>query len=298
MSTDNGGGTTTSVFLVTGASGRTGGHAARVLLERGHEVRALVRRFDDRAAALRDLGADVVVGDLDDLNDVRKAADGATGAYFVHPIAPGLVEATATFAQAASEAGVQAVVNMSQISAQRDAGSHAARNHWLGERVLDWSPLLATHIRPTFFAEWFLIFDWSVAGGVIRFPFGDGRHAPVTAEDQGRVIAAILERPEEHAGKTYPLVGPVEMDHHEIADVIARTTGRPMRYEPATIDAWTRELQDHGGSPFLAQHLGQVAVDYRDGVFAGTNDIVETVGGSAPTSFGEFVASHLDAFTR
>jgi NAD(P)H dehydrogenase (quinone) len=67
--------TENSALLVTGAAGRTGGYAAKSLLERGHRLRALVHRFDDRAALLRDSGAEIVVGDLHDIDMVREAAD-------------------------------------------------------------------------------------------------------------------------------------------------------------------------------------------------------------------------------
>src|ERR1700738_4027058 len=82
-------------LLVTGAAGRTGGYAAKLLLERGHRVRALVHSFDDRAAKLRDGGAEVVVGDLQDIDTVREALDGVGGAHFVYPLSPALLEATA-----------------------------------------------------------------------------------------------------------------------------------------------------------------------------------------------------------
>lgn len=286
-----------STLLITGAAGRTGGYAARLLLERGHRVRAMVHRFDDRAAQLRDGGADIVVGDFKDINLVREAADGARAAYFVYPINPGLLEATATFAQAAVEAGVQSVVNMSQISARRNAASDAARSHWLAERVLDWSPLAVTHLRPTFFAEWFLFFGWSIRDeGVLRLPLADARHAPITAEDQGRVIAAILEHPDQHAGQSYPLFGPVEMNHYEIAEAISRAIGHPVRYEPAEIDTWIEEIQSRGFSPYLAQHLSYVAIDYRNGIFAGTNDIVERIGGRPATSVEDFITANKSAF--
>ena len=286
-----------SALLITGAAGRTGNHAARLLLERGHRVRALVRRFDDRAAELRDRGAEVIVGDLKRIDDVRRAAEGSRAAYFVYPIGPGLLEATATFAQAAHEAGVAAVVNMSQISARRDAESDAARIHWLAERVLDWSPLAVTHLRPTFFAEWFIFFGGSLRDeGVLRLPFGDGRHAPITAEDQGRVIAAVLEHPDEHAGQIYPLFGAVEMNHYQIAEAISRALERPVRYEPADIGAWVEDIQAHGFPSFLAQHLSKVAVDYQNGIFAGTNDIVERVGGKKPMTVEQFVTANRAAF--
>jgi len=287
-----------SALLITGAAGKTGGYAARRLLERGHRVRVLVHRFDDRAAQLRDGGAEVVVGDLNDIDDVRGAVEGVRAAYFVYPISPGLLEATTSFAQAASEAGVRSVVNMSQISARRGAASDAARIHWLAERVLDWSPVDATHLRPTFFAEWFTIFGAASIRkeGVLRLPFGDGRHAPITAEDQGRVIAAILEHPEQHAGQIYPLFGAVEMNHYEIAEAISGALGRPVRYEPVEIPDWIEGIRAQGFAPFLAQHLGNVAVDYRNGIFAGTNDIVERIGGNRPTTVEEFITANKAAF--
>ena len=286
-------------LLVTGAAGRTGGYAAKLLLERGHRVRALVHRFDDRAAELRDSGAEVTVGDLNDIDTVREAVDGVRAAYFVYPISPGLLEATATFAQAAEEAGVTAVVNMSQISARRGAASDAARTHWLGERILDWSPVAATHLRPTYFAEWFTIFGAKGIReeGVLRLPFGDGRHAPITAEDQGRVIAAILENPDDHAGQVYPLFGAVEMNHYQIADAISEALGRPVHYEPADIPTWIEGIKAQGFPEFLAQHLSNVAVDYQNGIFAGNNDLVERIGGKKPTTVQEFITDHLAAFT-
>jgi NAD(P)H dehydrogenase (quinone) len=288
-----------SALLVTGAAGRTGGYAAQLLLERGHRVRALVHRFDDRAAILRDRGAEVVVGDVKDINVISEAADGARAAYFVYPISPGLLEATATFAQAAEEAGITAIVNMSQISARRGAASDAARIHWLGERILDWSPIATTHLRPTFFAEWFTRFG--AAGirdeGILRLPFGDGRHAPITAEDQGRVIAAILEHPEEHADQVYPLFGAAEMNHYEIAEAISEALGRPVRYEPADIPTWIEGIKAQGIPQFLAQHLANVAVDYQNGIFAGNNDLVERIGGKKPTTVQEFITDHLAEFT-
>ncbi len=293
MSTDH------NALLVTGAAGRTGGYAAKLLLERGHHVRALVHRFDDRAAALRDSGAEVIVGDLHDIDAVRAAADGTRAAYFVYPISPGLLEATTTFAQVAEEAGVSAIVNMSQISARRGAASDAARIHWLGERILDWSPIAATHLRPTYFAEWFTIFGAKGIReeGVLRLPFGDGRHAPITAEDQGRVIAAILENPEQHAGQIYPLFGAVEMNHYQIAEAIAEVLGRPVRYEPTEIPAWIESIKAMGFPDFLAQHLSHVAVDYQNGIFAGNNDLVERIGGKKPTTVAEFITDHLAEFT-
>jgi NAD(P)H dehydrogenase (quinone) len=164
-------------------------------------VRALVHKADERSDRLRDLGAEVVVGDLLDLDAVRRATAGVNGAYFVCPIRPGLIDATAYFAQASKEAGLDGVVNMSQISAREDSKSHAARDQWIAERVFDWSGVPTAHIRPTFFAEW-LTYPHNrkhiVERGVISQPLGNGRHAPIAAKDQARFIAAVLADPAPH----------------------------------------------------------------------------------------------------
>src|SRR6266478_6197138 len=121
-------------FLVTGATGTTGGYTVERLLERGHAVRALAHREDDRSKRLEKIGAEVLIGDLLKFNDVRAAMQGVRGAYFCYPIRPGILQATAYFAQAAKEAALECVVNMSQKSAREDAKSHAmcesSRRSW------------------------------------------------------------------------------------------------------------------------------------------------------------------------
>jgi uncharacterized protein YbjT (DUF2867 family) len=308
-------------FLITGATGATGGAAAVQLLEQGQRVRAFVHREDERAEDLRKLGAEVVVGDLLDFDSVSEALKEVDRAYFVYPIRPGLVQATAQFAQSAKEAGVGAIVNMSQVSARRDATSHSARDHWLAEQVFNWSGLNVVHIRPTYFSEWLLYLAPMIRQGFMYAPFTTGRHAPIAGEDQGRVIVGILQDPEPHVGKIYPLYGPVELTHDEIAGIVGRTLGRKITYQSMPIEQWAKVVavanasagrparNDAGslypeadrvtgrpGSEFLVQHLREVAIDHTNGVFAGTNDCVEKIGGRAPLTVEAFVAKHRDAF--
>jgi NAD(P)H dehydrogenase (quinone) len=287
-------------FLIAGGTGSTGRSAVKILMEQGYSVRAFVHSEDERSASLRIQGADIVVGDLLNLDDTRNALEGVGAAYFVYPISPGLVEATAYFAQAAKEAGVGSIVNMSQISARRESKSHAARDHWIAERLFDQSGIPVTHLRPTFFAQNFIYFNAArpfVESGVISFPFGNGRHAPIAAEDQGRLIAAILADPTPHQGKTYGLHGPAEMDHFAIADIISEALGRTVKYQPIEIDQWRERLEQIPMPHFFVQHLCAVALDYRKGIFAGTDTIIEKVTGTPPMTFKAFLLSHREAFS-
>jgi NAD(P)H dehydrogenase (quinone) len=310
----------TRKILITGATGDTGGYAIEQLLQKGRQVRALVHRIDDRSQRLEDKGVEVVAGDYLDLDAMRAAVQGVRRAYFVYPIRPGIIQATAYFAQAAREAGLEAVVNMSQISAREDARSHAARDHWVAERVFDWSGVAVTHLRPTFFAEWLLYAGIDRGMRTLAWPLGTGKHAPVAAEDQARVIVGILENPAPHRGKVYPLFGPKEYTPAEIAQVAARVLGKDVRYKQVTVEEWQRNAAS--GRPlapgqvsartmygeleklrrgelkesFVLQHIREVAADHQNGIFAGTNDLIETIGGRPPMSLEAFIEKHRKAF--
>ena len=286
--------------LVTGAAGFTGGAAVDAALKLGLSVRAFVHADNARAAALRARGIEVAIGDLSNIDSVRGALEGVRSAYFVYPIRPGIIDATAYFAIAAKEAGVGAIVNMSQISARRDSKSHAAQDHWVAEQVFDWSGVPTTHLRPTFFAEW-LIYPRSAEAlskeKRIAIPFGSGRHAPIAAEDQGRLIGHILADPAPHAGETYKLFGPVEMDYYGIAAAVSGALGVDIAYTPISIDEFRRDLSEKQHyPPFLVQHLAEVAQDCRNGLFAGTNDVIERVTGKPPMTVEAFISRHRQAF--
>src|SRR5260221_7698472 len=133
-------------ILVTGAAGQVGAVGRTVtdlLLERGLPVRAMVRRDDDRAAALRAAGAEVVVGDLLEPADVFRAVRGSRRVYFGMSVSPGYLEATVTLAAVARDAGVDVLVNMSQMtvsemSIQNTTPSRQQRQHLLGQHALPW----------------------------------------------------------------------------------------------------------------------------------------------------------------
>jgi NAD(P)H dehydrogenase (quinone) len=240
-----------------------------------------------------------VHGDLLDFDAVSSAMVGVAAAYFCYPIyPPRLLEATAIFAQAATEAGVGAVVNMSQSAARREARYYGPREHWIAERLLDRTPMMTTHLRPTLFADW-LTWQWvrHESQGVLRLPFGIARHAPIASADQARVIAAILANPAPHDRQVYPLYGPEELDHHAIAEKISKTLGIPVRYEPVDVESFAAAMRAQGASPFLAQYLSNVGRDYQNSdVFAGTNNLVEVIGGTPPMTVEQYTIATRASF--
>jgi NAD(P)H dehydrogenase (quinone) len=285
--------------LITGATGATGKNAITKLLELKIPVRALVHKKDVRSEELNTLGVEVVEGDLSNFDSVSAALKGITGAYVLYPIqVPGILEATALFTQAAIEEGVSFIVNMSQISARRAAKSHAAQGHWIAERIFDRSGIPVVHLRPTFFAEWLMyVAKFIKEQGQLILPFGEVRYAPIAAEDLGRVAASILADPVSHAGKVYPLFGPEELSQFEIAGILSDVLGRKITYVPIEIAAFEGVLKDMGFTPHFIQHISAVAQDCRDGIFSGTNDLVEKLTRQKPLSMVDYVVKNKALFS-
>ena len=288
-----------SKILVTGSTGKTGAPVVQQLLEKGYPVRAFVRQLDKRSEQLQALGAEIMVGDFHDLISIRKAMQDVKRVYFCYPPSDGLLEATAHIAVAARDEGVEAVVNMSQISARENARSPLAHQHWLSEQIFDWAGVGASHIRPTFFAEDLYLFTGgSIAReGKIYLPFGDEKHAPVAAVDIARVVVGILINPEPHIGKRFVLTGPRNLEIIEMAGILSKVLGKSVEYINIPIDAWRTAMVEKIGFPeFLATHLAAVAQDHQDGIFSAETDAVEKIGGQPPQSLEDFVKSHQTMF--
>lgn len=290
-----------SRILVTGATGVTGNFAARRLLELNVPVRVMVRQHDERSEKLNTLGAEVVLGDFNDLGSLSAALRGVNGAYFVYPVAPGLLDATALFAQAAKEEGVGLIVNVSQRTALRNAPSHSAQAHWVAERLLDRSGVPVTHLQPTLFMEWLAYFGQEIKdNNRLISPYGSkAKYASINSEDIGRVGAAILANPEGHAGKTYPLYGPDELTQEEVASILSGVLGREINYlsiEPDAFSDIIRSSSSPYNTPFNIQHIAAIGHMFRSGEMAGQNNFVEQITGTKPLSLSDFINKNIELF--
>ena len=297
----------TGSILVTGAAGQLGAVGRTVtglLLERGLPVRAMVRRDDERAAALRAAGAEVVVGDLLEPADVYRVVSGCRRVYFGMSVSAGYLEASVIMAAVAREVGVDALVNMSQMtvsqmSIQNTTPSPQQRQHWLSEQALAWSGLPVVTIRPTVFLEGFFLPLTSPSvrdRDRIELPFGRGKTNPVAAADVARVVAAVLADPGPHLGRIYELTGPRSQDMHGIAREYSDALNREVTYADVAPDDWERELKRHGLPEHLTRHLVTMATLNRAGRYDRMADGVERVTGRPAMSVREFVSLHADEF--
>ena len=295
-------------ILVTGAAGRVGAigrTVAEVLLKQGKAVRAMVRSEDDRAQALRDMGAEVVVGNLLDLASMHRAIEGVETMYFGMSISDTYLEAAVNVAAVAKHHGVKAFINISQMtvaemSVTETTASPQHKLHWLAEQALDWSGLPVVHVRPTVLLDgFFLIFtrDSVKKSNQILLPLGEGKTSPVAVQDVVRVIGALLANPQPHIGKIYHLTGPRSENMHFYAQEYSKALGRTITYQDVPVEAWRDGLVKLGLPVHLVNHLATMADLHRAGRYDRMSDDVRMLTGQAPQSFEEFVRKKAAAFT-
>jgi uncharacterized protein YbjT (DUF2867 family) len=295
-------------ILVTGAAGDVGAvgrHLTAILLDRGHRVRALVRREDERAEGLRRLGAEVVQGDLTDLTSMHRAVEGCARLYFGMSVSETYLEATVNVAAVARHHGVQAFVNISQMTVTQMSITETTESpqhklHWLAEQALAWSGLPVVTVRPTVFVEGFFL--RLAAAGVrdrdeLVLPLGTAKTSPVSAVDVARAVAVILDDPGPHIGQIYNLTGFESADLDHYARAFSEALGRTIRYRSVPIAAWIEALRGLGVPAHLQRHLAAMAELHLQGRYDRMTDDLVRLTGRTPTSMVDFVRQHAAAFT-
>lgn len=301
-------------ILVTGAGGRVGSLGPtmiRMLLDKGQAVRAFVRQDDERAQALRAMGAEVFVGDLLDIADVAAALQGCRRVYFSMGLSPYYVDANILMAAAARAQGdIEAFVNISEYEqsymtyekmaaprGDRQAwlGGVAAnwspqqRAHWISEQVLNWSGLPVVNIRATIFVEnpllsWFPL-KAALDAGELRLPFGTQKIAPIAGFDVAEVCANIVSDPQAHISRSYDLTGPELMDMQGIAREYEAALGRSVSYVPQQIEPWIENHIDKDlgkRDQHVAEHLRTLVRLVAGGRYDVVNDQLERLLQRAP----------------
>jgi len=294
---------------VTGAAGNVGSvgfKIVEILRSKSIPVRAMVRRFDARSEALAQLGAEVVKGDLTDLQDVHRVMKGCRRLYFGMSVSSSYLEATLNVAAVAKYCNVEIFVNISQMtvsqmSIHETTSSPQQKQHWLAEQALNWSGIPCVYVRPTVFLENFFFRQWAAdsirQSGELRLPFGSGKTSPVATEDVARVIAAILSNPTPHIGKIYELTGPKSQDLNGIAAEYSLALGRPIKYVDVPMDEWVKQTFSSNQLPeHVAHHLQTLAILHKENRYDRLVHTVEEVTGRKPIGVKEWVQSHFSEF--
>jgi uncharacterized protein YbjT (DUF2867 family) len=195
--------------LVAGANGQVGQHIVRLLAERGHQVRAMIRD-EDQAQRLRELGGEPVVADLE--GDVAHTVEGCDAVIFSAGGGPGSGaekketvdrQGAVKLIEAAQEHRARRYVMVSAMgAADPESGSEAMQPYLRAkaqaDQALQESGLDYTIVRPGSLTD-------DPGTGIVEAGFSLRRRGEIPREDTARVIVATLER-ENTFGKTFEVI--------------------------------------------------------------------------------------------
>ncbi|WDT77309.1 MAG: NmrA/HSCARG family protein [Candidatus Manganitrophus sp.] len=245
------------IIAVVGATGAQGGGLVRAILndkESGFAVRALTRNVNsDKAKALAQQGVEVVAADIDDVESVKKAFDGAYGAFCLtnfweHFSAEKEVAQAKNMAKAAKQAGVQHVIwstledtrKWVPLSDNRMPTLHGKYKvpHFDGkgeaDQVFGQAGAPTTLLLTSFYWDNMIYFGMGPKKGpdgklAITMPMGDKKLPGIAAEDIGKCALGIFKKGREYIGKTVGIAGE-HLTGAQMAASLTKALGREVRY--------------------------------------------------------------------
>jgi uncharacterized protein YbjT (DUF2867 family) len=270
-------------ILVTGATGRTGRAVVDELLAKSVSVRALVHSKEARSTALERKGAETVVADMFDPDQLLAAMRGTQRAYYVPFYDPYMIQSAAAFAVAAREAKLEAVVSLGQWLASPAHPSLTTRQIWLMDQVFSMIPgVVHVRINPGYFADNYLrLISYAAHLGMFPAITGNRKDAPPSNEDIARVVAAALMDPDKHAGKQYRPTGPALLSGNDMAEILSRVLSRKVRRIHLPWWLFLKAARRQNAGAFLMTGLRYYVEDHKQGAFAlsaPTNDVLEVTG--------------------
>jgi uncharacterized protein YbjT (DUF2867 family) len=249
------------IIAVVGATGAQGGGLVRAILNDktgSFTARAITRNVNsEKAKALADAGAELVVADLDDVKSLKKAFEGAHGAYCVtnfweHFKPEKELSQARNMAQAAKDAGVKHVI-WSTLEDTRESiplsddrmptlmGKYKVP-HFDGKgeanAIFKELGVPTTYLVTSFYWENFIYFGMGPKKGAdgklaITLPMGTRKLAGIASEDIGKTAYAIFEDGDEMIGKTVGIAGG-HLTGEQMAKSLSKALGQTVNYNAVT----------------------------------------------------------------
>ena len=277
------------MILVTGATGNVGKELVKQLVDKGVQVRVLLRD-QKKAATLRDR-AEVAIGDLNKPETLGGPMQGVEKLFLVTPD----TGQVANLLKVAKQAGVQHVVKLSTIEADRSLGPgkwHRQQEELIKSMGFEW-----TFLRPTMMMvntiEW-----WGEtinSQNAVYFPGGKGKVSPVDPRDVATIACTVLTQ-SGHEGQIYELTGPEAFTISEMVQILAKALDKPIRYTDVPVFAAAMGMLRFSLPFYVVMGLMQTLSALRRSEYAYVTDVVEQVGKCEPRTFNEWCRENVAAF--
>ena len=225
-------------ILVSGATGKQGGALLKYLVRDGWRIRALTRNPRGQTAQeLSKSGVEVIQGDMDDVESLKRAMKGVYGTYSVQDFwmvgARREVQHGKNMADAARAAGVEHFLYSSVGGAERNSGITHWETKWEIENHIRKLGLPATMLRPVAFMENYYIeaVEIGILKGKLTDPIrGDKPYQTIAVDNIGAFGALAFDRPKDFIGLALEIAGS-ELTNVQAAEVFSRVLGKRVKFQ-------------------------------------------------------------------
>jgi uncharacterized protein YbjT (DUF2867 family) len=283
------------MILLTGATGKTGGAVAKSLAKLGIPFRAIVRD-ENKAASLKPLGAELLVGNLSNREFINESLQGVSKAFLVLPNVEEQRAMEIQFIDAcATKSGIH-LVYLSSMESVPGCTTTVTKMHVEVEEYIRNSGLTYTMIRPTFFMQLFLGSAAKIKEtGNIVMPTADGNVVPTDIRDVGDVIAKVLTEGG-HEKKSYDITGPELITLGEVAARFSKVLGKEIRHVSPPISAYADVLRKVGFPEWRVEAVTGELDGIARGIIDHKTELMAELLDRQPRSIDDFVSDYADLF--
>lgn len=278
--------------LVTGATGNTGSALVPALRNAGVDVRVFVRD-ESKAQPLKDVGAEIVVGDLDQPETIGPAVEGVDKIYLLTWNGPTQLQQAENVLKAAKRAGNPHIVRHSMWGPEK---SRIIKQGYQIEEAVKSSGLPWTLLKPTFFMQNTMMAAQTIASdGVIYWDMKDGKLGMIDVPDIVDVAVAVLTG-SGHEGKSYILTGPAAISFHEVAATFSKVLGKDVKYVSVPGEAALQSMVGMGFPEWIAKGYVELSEGFSENFANSATDNVATLTGHPARSFEQFARDFAQVF--
>tara|TARA_R110002020_G_scaffold63170_4_gene168857 strand:- start:1548 stop:2438 length:891 start_codon:yes stop_codon:yes gene_type:complete len=283
-------------IVVIGATGTVGSKISEILLKEGNQV-TVMARHSDRLQKLKSMGAEIIIGDVNDVNSLTNAFKNADSAFI---ILPDNVKAentrayqrqvTSNYIEAIEKSGIKYIVNMSSLGSHMHEGNGIMGGTGEQEvRLNQLKDVNVLHIRSAYFMENFLRTIGLVKSKGINGTAADGDHAipMVATQDVAKVAAGHLSNLDFTDKSVHAVMGPRDYTYREFNNIIGKAIGNPeLPYVQIPVDQAKQIFLGNGFSEDFVDNLLGMAVAVKSGMMNYQKRDEST---TTPTTAEEFV---------
>lgn len=282
------------MYLITGATGNIGRELVSQLLSQGEQVRVMTR--DPGRAQIWAQHKEIVSGDFEDLESLKRALDGVEAVFLLtRGDEAGNAHIENFLAAASTQSSLKRVVLLSNLGAGLKSNPLSHGHAWREQRVKD-SGLPLTVLRPGSFMSNTLRWASGIQrDGTVIHSNGQGRTAPIAPADIAAVAVRALTSGD-WTGQTLELTGPEALTTPEQVNILSNVIGYPIKTLERDIPTTVQAMIHNGMPPDFAAAMGQVIEGLRRGEADLITDTVERVTGRAPQRFYDWAQERKQAW--